>query len=105
MRKRDIKRKLKQFMIDDDDFNKLCNKYGYYTKEHEIMSDFLDFAFALDIVRYVDKKYIDVTWLQLNDDGNTLVDLDYLWVDFISYLDDEDYDLINNKEVSYEIPK
>lgn len=105
MRKRDIKRKLKQFLINDYDFKDLCNEYGYYTKEREIMSDFLDFAFALDIVCYVDKKYIDVSWLQLDDDGKVLVDLDYLWRDFIFYLEDENYDLINRKEVGYEIPK
>lgn len=95
MRVRDEKSKLYQFMIEDYDYLQLCNYYGYYSKEKQTIKEFLDYAYGLGIVSKLDKYYIDVAWIKLQNKYDTaIIDGDYLWMDFKTWLIEESEDEI-----------
>ena len=97
MRVRDEKSKLYQFMIKDDDFMDLCNYYGYFTQEQQKIKEFLDYAYGLGIITRLDKYYIDVSWIKLETKNDiSIIDGDYLYIDFKTWLHEESLEEINN---------
>ena len=79
MKKQDEMNQLKKFMIEEEDFI----KYAKMNEKH--IDEFLRFQYDNDLINYLDKKYLDVSYLIIE---NNLIDLDMLWLDFKSYIDE-----------------
>ena len=89
MRRRDEKRLLYKFMIDDDDYKNVIYYFGDLDYKKKI-KEFLDYAYNLEIVNRLDKYYIDVSWINLkNKNDNVIIDGDDLYHDLKVWAEEE----------------
>jgi len=76
--------KVYNFLLNDDDFKKLyLNRKNNYNGFKDIIKDTVEIAFDYDTALYLDKPYLDISWLKLK---NKLINLDYLWEIFVERL-------------------
>lgn len=75
---------IKRFIKSDDDFIALSKKHKKTIKAFNAFIQSMDNA----AIRYylIDKHYIDIAWLELDD--NTIINLDDIYNDYKAYLKD-----------------
>ena len=79
MKKTDEMNVLKNYMLEDFDFM-LYAKMNIYNIVRFIKSQYDN-----NLINYLDKRYLDVSYLVIDD---KLIDLDSLWLDFKNYIDE-----------------
>jgi hypothetical protein len=89
MRKRDEKRLLYKFMIDDDEYKNVIYYFGDLDYKKKI-KEFLQYAYDLDFIRRLDNYYLDVSWIELQNDYDTvIIDGDDLYHDLKVWMEEE----------------
>ena len=89
MRKRDEKRLLYKFMIDDDEYKNVIYYFGDLDYKKKI-KEFLQYAYDLDFIKRLDNYYLDVSWIELQNDYDTvIIDGDDLYHDLKVWMEEE----------------
>ena len=89
MRKRDEKRLLYKFMIDDDEYKNVIYYFGDLDYKKKI-KEFLQYAYDLDFIRRLNNYYLDVSWIELQNDYDTvIIDGDDLYHDLKLWMEEE----------------
>jgi hypothetical protein len=89
MRKRDEKRLLYKFMIDDDEYKNVIYYFGDLDYKKKI-KEFLQYAYDLDFIKRLDKYYLDLSWIELQNDYDTvIIDGDDLYHDLKVWMEEE----------------
>ena len=89
MRKRDEKRFLYKFMIDDDVYQNVIHNHGELDYKKKIKV-FLRYAYDFNFIRRLDKYYLDISWIELQNDYDTvIIDGDNLYHDLKVWIEEE----------------
>jgi len=89
MRKRDEKRLLYNFMIEDDEYKNVIYYFGDLDYKKRI-KEFLQYAYDLDFIKRLDKYYLDVSWIELQNKYDTvIIDGDDLYHDLTIWMEEE----------------
>ena len=74
-----MKKRLYHYVMSQDDFLMMCRS------DKKVIKEFLDYEFENKMIKYLDKKYLDIAWVIID---SKIIDVDSLWNDFKSYLGD-----------------
>jgi hypothetical protein len=76
-------------MIDDDEYKNVIYYFGDLDYKKKI-KEFLQYAYDLDFIRRLNNYYLDVSWIELQNDYDTvIIDGDDLYHDLTIWMEEE----------------
>jgi hypothetical protein len=76
-------------MIDDNEYKNVIYYFGDLDYKKKI-KEFLQYAYDLDFIRRLDNYYLDVSWIELQNDYDTvIIDGDDLYHDLKVWMEEE----------------